>query len=227
MTSRTGVGRPISRPEPRPVARTPAIRAAETNGHSRIPVGQPGESASPIATPAARASADEPEPASASCAPARVRNGSVMPPPPGLGRRPPARADTRTPRRRFVMAPKTPTPSRTNGHTPATLAAAEARPGRPRDPARSARSATLPIGLPGQGQGVELPAAQRDPGRLDGALRAVQEASLARRRVRPSTSSTCCSTSTPRSRTRSSTSSPSGSRASAASPSATRVTPPS
>jgi starvation-inducible DNA-binding protein len=40
-----------------------------------------------------------------------------MPPPSGLGRRPPERADTRTPRRRFVLAPKTPAPSRTNGHT--------------------------------------------------------------------------------------------------------------
>ena len=106
------------------------------------------------------------------------------------------------------------------------LAGAQARSQRPRDPAL--RHASLAAHRPaGQGEVDELLAAQRDPGRLDGALRAVQEAPLARRRVRPSTSSTCCSTSMPRSRPRSSTSSPSGSRASAASPSATRVTRPS
>ena len=123
------------------------------------------------------------------------------------------------------MAPKTPAPSRTNGHHPATLAQPKLDLAGP-EIQRFDTLRALPIGLPDKAKASscrllnEILADSM-------VLYALYKKHHWLSRVRPSTSSICCSTSTPRSRTRSSTSSPSGSRASAASPSATRAMPPS
>ena len=240
--SRIGVGRPTSSAHSQGRSRArPANTAAERNegpavspveSQPGLEVGKPdGHAGQPGPAPRGRAGVASPRrplagphrpPATAAC----VRNGSVMPPPC------PAMAGVHVPApildspQEVRHGSEDPRPVAHQRPHPATLAAAEARSGRPRDPAlrHASRAAHRAAG---QGQGVELPAAQRDPGRLDGALRAVQEASLARRGSHllpaPSAVRQARRGAERDHRPRS----PSGSRAWAASPSATRVTPPS